>query len=215
LLRTYTGIVAPIIFLILLVWSGATRPHYDPVRDTISELTQGRGGVVQQINFWVYGLVLALVIAPDVRRRLRGGMAAMVVYGSLIAIALGCVGVATFAPEPTPVRSMSWSGWLHLVSAIVLVFGMIPAACLGFACAIRHDLRRRGLAVASILVGVTCAVLLVMTLAALGQGSSLVTARLGLIERVYVFLYLAWQCAASWRLSAAVRPVRSAARDSE
>jgi hypothetical membrane protein len=212
--RTYIAIAAPIIFLILLLWSGATRAHYDPVRDTISELTQGRNGVVQQVNFWLYGVVLALVIAPDLRRRMPAGMARLIACGSLVAIALGCLGVASFAPEPAPVRSMSGSGWLHLVSAIVLVFGMIPAACLGCACAIRNDSRQRALAVASTLVAVTCAALLVGTLTALGQGSAFVTARLGLIERVYVFLYLVWQCVASWKLGAADRPIRSAARDS-
>jgi hypothetical membrane protein len=213
--RTYAGIAAPIVFFVLLVMSGASRPGYDPVRDTISELTQGRGGVIQQANFWVYGLVLALVIMPGFRRRMPAGMARLIACASLVAIALGCLGVASFAPEPSPVRSMSWSGWLHLVSAIVLVFGMIPVACLGFACAFWGDSRQRALAVASTLVAVTCAALLVGTLTAMGQGNSFVTARLGLIERVYVLLYLVWQSVASWKLGAAERPIRSVARDSE
>jgi hypothetical protein len=98
----------PIIYLI----EGVTRPGHDAWRDTISSLSFGPLGWVQQFNFFLCG-VSVLVLAFTWRRMLAGAVCATW-YPILRAIeGLGLVAIAFITEDP-----------LHTVCLIIIVNAM-------------------------------------------------------------------------------------------
>src|SRR5690349_18521707 len=95
----------PIVYLI----EGVTRPGYDAWRDTISSLSFGPMGWVQQFNFFLCGESV-LALAFTWRRMLAGGVCATW-YPILRAIeGLGLVAIAFITQDP-----------LHTVCLIIIV----------------------------------------------------------------------------------------------
>ncbi|TAK17020.1 MAG: DUF998 domain-containing protein, partial [Acidobacteria bacterium] len=163
-------------------------------RQTISELGRGFGGT-SIVAF--YGIILvALVLAP-ISKALPASRSAILCVSALGVIAVGCIGLDLVAAESGSWDAMTWRGQLHLIFAFVFVFGGIPAACLAASRALPPSLR--GLRLYSLATGFGCLALLVATLVALGQSPPIaaIASRLGLIERVYVFSFLIWQCIVS------------------
>ena len=69
------GTLAPVLFTAVYLVEGAVRPGYDGWRQSISALSLGPGGWVQQANFAVLGLN-TLGVAYVWSRILRGGVGA-------------------------------------------------------------------------------------------------------------------------------------------
>ena len=196
--RAYAGILAPLVAMTVLLIQGATTPGYDPILNTISELGSGwRGtGIVA-----AYGLIVVSFVWEEVARSVlpTGSMAMWI--SALMAIGVGCLGLAVASPEPWPWHSMGWEGRLHLIFAFVFVFAAIPIACLAASRAL--PAAWPGLRLYSLATGLGSLTLLVGALIAL-RGSPpnrYVSTHLGLIERVYVFAFMTWQCIVSTRLA--------------
>src|SRR5689334_23108145 len=51
------GVVGPILFIVVFLIEGATRPGYSPWRNYVSQLSTGEGGWVQIANFIMCGLL--------------------------------------------------------------------------------------------------------------------------------------------------------------
>jgi hypothetical protein len=198
MVRAYAGIAAPLVVLAALVIFGATTTGYDPIRQTISEFGPGFGGTS---TVALYGALLATLVWEPIAKVMRPSFSSGMLVASLLAIAIGCVGL-NFAPaEPWPWNSMGWQGRLHLIFAFVFVFAAIPAACLFAAGAM--PAAWRGLRIYSAATGLGSLALFAGTLAALGgsRADPFVSTHLGLIERVYVFAFLIWQCIVSTRVA--------------
>jgi hypothetical protein len=69
------GTAGTLLFPIIYLIEGATRPGYDPLRQTISTLSLGPSGWIQQLNFAVCGISV-LWLAYVWRKVLTGGVCA-------------------------------------------------------------------------------------------------------------------------------------------
>ncbi len=109
------GVAGTALFPIIYVLEGATRPGYDAWRQTISALTLGPGGWIQQLDFALCG-VSVLWMAFVWRKILKGGVCATW-YPIIRGIeGLGLIAIAILTQDP-----------LHTVFLVVIVNAM----CLG------------------------------------------------------------------------------------
>jgi hypothetical protein len=192
-----------VVFLAVLLVEGAVRPEYQPLHDTISELSLGPRGWIQTANFLVFG-ILFLVFASGVKASLDESRAAQLGGALLSAIGLGVLGCGLFRAESWPPSSMSPVGLLHLVCAIGLVFALLPVATGVLTRAFVADARWRTLALATGLTSLVTLALLVGGLALMsppGRPPRIGNAYAGLIQRVDVAVFLAWQVAVARRIA--------------
>jgi len=106
------GVAGTALFPIIYVLEGATRPGYDAWRQTISALTLGPGGWIQQLDFALCG-VSVLWMAFVWRKILKGGVCATW-YPIIRGIeGLGLIAIAIITQDP-----------LHTVFLVVIVNAM-------------------------------------------------------------------------------------------
>jgi hypothetical protein len=106
------GVAGTALFPIIYVIEGATRPGYDAWRQTISALTMGPGGWIQQLDFALCG-VSVLWMAFVWRKILKGGVCATW-YPIIRGIeGLGLIAIAIVTQDP-----------LHTAFLIVIVNAM-------------------------------------------------------------------------------------------
>lgn len=193
------GVLAGPLYVTVSLSQALTRDGFDLARHQWSMLALGEHGWIQLLNFVLTGLML-VAAAVGMRRALRPGRGA--VWGPRLIGAYGVSMVAAGAfradpafgfPAGTPQGpgTISWHGMLHLAA------GAIGFACLGAACfvlASRFGSQRRGLAVASRIVGI--AFLAGFAVVASGAGSA--AANVAFI--VAVIAVLAWLAAVSIHL---------------
>ena len=206
-LASVAGTVGPILFFATLLIEGALRPGYHPLHDTISELSLGPRGWIQISNFLIFG-VLFLIFTRGVKQSLNGSGAARVGTAVLTVIGFGVLGCGLFRAEPWPPSSMSATGLLHLVCAMVLIFALLPIATGVLARAFATDAYWRSLTSATVMTSCVTLVLLVGGLALMsppGQSRRIGDEYAGLIQRIDVAVFLAWQIAVAIRLGDQVR----------
>jgi hypothetical protein len=93
------GLAGTLLFPIIYTIEGATRPGYDPLRQTISSLSLGPGGWIQQLNFALCG-VSVLWMAFVWRKILAGGVCATW-YPIMRGVeGLGLIAIAIFTRDP-------------------------------------------------------------------------------------------------------------------
>ena len=162
----YAGVVGPLLFIVVFLLEGATRPGYSAWRHYVSQLATGDGGWVQTVNFLVCG-ALVLVFAAALRQAIngtRGSIGAPVLLG-LFATALLVAG--TFATDPAlgyPVGAAqvhTAHGMIHGLAGL-FAFTLLPAAAFVMAWHFAASGERRWV-VYSVAVGM---VMLVMFVAA-------------------------------------------------
>ena len=106
------GVASSLLFPIIYLIEGATRPGYNAWSQTISALSHGPGGWIQQLNFVVCGVSI-LWMAFVWRKILTGGVCGRL-YPILRGIeGFGLIAVAIFPQDP-----------LHTVSLVVIVEAM-------------------------------------------------------------------------------------------
>ena len=106
------GVAGTVLFPVIYVLEGATRPGYDAWRQTISALTMGPGGWIQQLDFALCG-VSVLWMAFVWRKILKGGVCATW-YPIIRGIeGLGLIAIAIVTQDP-----------LHTIFLIVIVNAM-------------------------------------------------------------------------------------------
>ncbi|GIG92026.1 hypothetical protein Pen02_69620 [Plantactinospora endophytica] len=128
--------VGPPLFVLVLLFDGATRANYDPTYHPVSALSLGSRGWIQITNFVLTGL-LVLGFAVGLRRVLHPGRAgvwgpfAVGVFGlTLLLSGVFVMDPARGYPPGAPVDGdmSSWPGVLHDNFGIV-VFVSVPVAC--------------------------------------------------------------------------------------
>src|SRR5438876_8469311 len=95
----YAGIVGPLLFIVVFLLEGLTRPGYSAWRHYVSQLATGDGGWMQVLNFLVCG-TLVLAFAIGLRQALIGSRGSIVapILIALFAVALLVAGI--FVTDP-------------------------------------------------------------------------------------------------------------------
>jgi Protein of unknown function (DUF998) len=125
------GTLGGVLFAVVYLIEGATRPGYIAWQQAISALSLGPGGWVQQVNFVIFG-VLTLCSAVGWRQALATG-AASTWYPTLKGISgLGLIVDGFFSQDPAPgypvgavVGAHSLHGEIHVVVAFVIITAII------------------------------------------------------------------------------------------
>jgi Protein of unknown function (DUF998) len=180
------GFAGTVLFPIIYTIEGVARPGYDPLRQTISTLSLGPGGWIQQLNFALCGASV-LWMAFVWRKILAGGVCATW-YPILRAVeGVGLFGVAIFTRDP-----------VHTVFLVVIVNAM----CFGLFVIARRFWRRplwRGWAALSVACGLLLLVFMSFFGLALNPHSAL-AGYAGLFERVATNADTIWSLAVLIRL---------------
>lgn len=127
-----------VLFMVVFLLDGATRPGYDPLRHPVSALALGGRGWIQVANFAVTGLCM-LVGAIGLRRTLRAGPGAQWLPVLMAVFGLSLIASGVFVMDPMagyPPGALgeydsptSWHGELHGWAGLV-VFSSLPALAL-------------------------------------------------------------------------------------
>src|SRR5260370_3284706 len=72
----YAGVIGPLLFIVVFLVEGLTRPGYSAWRHYVSQLATGEGGWVQVANFLVCSSLM-VAFAMGLRFALRGGRASI------------------------------------------------------------------------------------------------------------------------------------------
>ena len=208
------GVVGPLLFIVVFLVEGATRPGYSVWRNFVSELALSDQGWEQIANFIVCGL-LCVTFAIGLRRTWRTGKASvwgpllMALFGlSLVVAGVFVTDPARGYPPGAPLKGgpQTWHGAIHGTNALV-AFGVLTAAC--FVLARRFGLQpeTRGWATYSRVTGV-----FVLALFVLGTASGaldeigVLSAPTGLIQRAQIIIGWSWIALTAWRLLFVARP---------
>jgi hypothetical membrane protein len=129
------GAIGPLLFVVVFLIEGATRPDYNPWHTTVSTLSWGDQGWIQIVNFCLFGLLM-LCFAIAVRRVLRTGRGSR--WGPILffIVGLGLITAGPFVTDPIlgypptlPSNGPpSLHGTIHNIASL-LVFIALPAAC--------------------------------------------------------------------------------------
>jgi hypothetical membrane protein len=154
------GVIGPVLFVVVFLIEGWTRPGYDPMRHFVSTLSLGDQGWQQIANFVITG-ILIIAGAAGLRRTMRDGPGSR--WGPILigAAGLGVLLAGVFVTDPAmgyppgsppglPTTS-SWHGTIHDMVSLV-VFSGLPIAA--FVMARRFRGERGRWALYSVLTGI-------------------------------------------------------------
>jgi Protein of unknown function (DUF998) len=133
----FCGVIGPLLFILVLLIEGATRPGYSAWQTDGSYLALSNQGWEQIANFLVCGL-LCIAFAVGLRRIWRAGRAS--VWGPLLiglfGLGLLIVGVCVTDPgggyppgAPINGSPSTWHGWVHGITGGLIFNVVLPAAC--------------------------------------------------------------------------------------
>jgi uncharacterized protein DUF998 len=120
------GTVGGLLYTAIYLIEGAIRPDYDAWQQTISALSLGPGGWVQQVDFVFFGLV-TIALAFIWRQILKGGVGATwyPIMRGLEGLAL--IGAGFFSVDPAPgypkgaILTSTLHGTIHTMCALVVI----------------------------------------------------------------------------------------------
>lgn len=203
------GVIGPLLFMIVVLLEGATRPGYDAWHHPVSTLSLGPQGWAQVANFFACG-VLVLCFAAGLRYVLSPGRGAT--WGPiLIGIAgLGLVGAALFNTDPSlgypphVLQTQTLHGSIHLM--LSNLFGVAVMAA-GIVIALRFA-ATPGWRLWALYSMVTVVLVLgFAVLATLASASSDAGSPFGLFQRLSIFAALGWIALVAYRLMNKELPV--------
>src|SRR5215469_15028456 len=192
------GVIGPLLFIVVFLIEGATRPSYSAWRDAVSQLSLGTQGWMNSINIFICGLFL-LCFAFGLKRALRPGKGSvwvprltllcgvLLIMGAIFPIspALG------YPPGVAPTYSLH--GLIHAL-AVTIFFGCLSALCFVVGQRFVGDADWRGWALYSRLTGVVVAVFYIMTsvVTTLDMNGLLPDAPGGLLQRIAIISGFGW-----------------------
>jgi hypothetical protein len=188
------GGIGALLFTVIYLLEGATRPGYDAWRQPISALSLGPGGWLQQVNFVVFGALLALSSVGWYRFLAPGhGAIWFPLLQSISGLCL--IGAGVFSMDPFPGypprvarASATAHGTLHSIFAWALIL-TLAQGCFTFGVYFVRLFHWRGWAVYSYVTG---ALILIFWGAFVQQATGPFA---GLVERLSAGSHDLWLCA--------------------
>jgi hypothetical membrane protein len=182
------GIIAPILYVMLIIVEGLLRPGYSQVSQAMSELGQNGtpNATLQDANFVIDGILL-IALAVGLHKGInqgagsRIGPALMAVFGSANIL------VGTLFPLPSPFHMPV--GVIGFVAMIIAIFAFSRRA--------RRDNQWHGYGSYSLATGVLSVAIFVFIILT-GQG--ILAAWFGLLQRIFAAPLLLWIGVMSMRL---------------
>jgi len=162
------GAIGPLLFIVVFLVEGATRPHYSVWQDAVSALSLGKGGWMQRANFIVCG-ALVIGFAIGLRRVLHTGRGST--WGPILLGIFGLclIGAGIFVTDPglgypheASTITLTVHGTIHNLITLV-AFISLPAACFVLARRDAADPAVRGWAWYAIATGLLVAAFFVLT----------------------------------------------------
>ena len=195
------GVIGPLLFIVVLLIEGATRPGYSALRNYGSDLELSNQGWEQIANFIVCGL-LCIAFAVGLRRIWRTGRAS--VWGPLLIgiFGLGLVVAGVFVTDPgrgyppgAPLKGdpQTIHGYIHGINGAVLFNLVLPAACFVLARRFAADPQNRNWATYSWMTGVVILLISVLSIVAspIAENGGF-PLPLGLIQRAQIIVGWVW-----------------------
>ncbi len=187
------GAVGGILFALTYLIEGATRPGYDATQQAISALSLGPGGVVQQINFVAFG-VLLLFSAVGWRRVLRPGRARVLFPLFEALTGVGLIVDGFFSQDPAPgypvgavlLTTPTLHGKVHVIFAIIAITSL-ALGCFALAWRFSVEPQWHGWALYSVVVGLLTIIFIAIFGAAQGAHGPA-----GVFERLATGVHSVW-----------------------
>lgn len=187
------GVAGPLIFIVVFLVEGATRPNYSPWHQFVSLLSLGDQGWMQITNFLISG-VLILCFAFGLRPVFRPGKGST--WGPILIglVGLGLVGAGIFSTDPAlgyppgAPTTPTLHGVLHSLVSLV-AFASLIAACFVLARRFTGDPAWRGWRFYSIATGIVVLVFFVLTDVAATPDPG---APAGLLQRISIISGWGW-----------------------
>jgi hypothetical protein len=195
------GVIGPLLFIVVFLIEGATRPGYSAWRTDVSYLALSNQGWEQIVSFLVCGS-LCIAFAVGLRRIWRIGRAS--VWGPLLIglFGLGLMAAGVFVADPgggyppgAPINGspQTWHGWVHGINGAVLFNVVLPAACFVLSRRFASDPQTRRWATYSWMTGALILVISIVSTITLPfaerAGFPVVD---GLIQRILIIMGWAW-----------------------
>ncbi len=190
------GVIGPVLFTLVYLIEGATRPGYDAIHQAASALSLGDQGWIQVLNFIICGFLI-LGFGLGLRQILSGGPGATAGPILIGAVGIGLILAGIFKTDPAlgyppgtppgPALHTTLHGALHWVLGGLVVFSCFPAACFVFARRWVSLPDEKGWAAYSIASGVLMIAFFIAFAIASMQGGPA-----GLFERLSLSFGLAW-----------------------
>lgn len=195
------GVIGPLLFIIVFLIEGATRPSYSAWHHFVSSLSQGEQGWMQITNFIVCGS-LVFCFALGLRRVLYPGKGST--WGPILlgSFGLGLIGAGIFVTDtvlgypPDASTAATLHGMLHDLVSLV-VFAALPSACFVLARRFAGDPAWRGWATYSIVTGILVVVFFI-TAGAFAQPDP--NAPAGFFQRISIITGWSWIALLALRL---------------
>jgi hypothetical membrane protein len=192
LLLTF-GALGPLLFIVVFLVEGATRPGYSAWRHFVSSLSLGQQGWVQIANFLVCG-ALVVAFAIGLRQVLYPGAAST--WGPILLGIFGLclIGAGIFVTDPLlgyppgVTSTPTLHGALHMLLSLI-AFIALPAACLVLARRFAGDPVWRGWAAYSIATAILVTVFFIAADVAANAGPN---APAGLFQRLSIIIGWGW-----------------------
>jgi hypothetical protein len=212
------GVIGPLLFILVLLIEGATRPGYSAWQTDGSYLALSNQGWEQIANFLVCGL-LCIAFAVGLRRLWRTGRAS--VWGPLLIglFGLGLLIVGVFVTDPgggyppgAPINGSpsTLHGWIHGITGGLIFNVVLPAACFVLSRRFAADPQHRRWATYSWLTGALILIISIPSTIILPiaerAGFPVVD---GLFQRVEITLGWAWIALTALHLWREARTARS------
>jgi hypothetical protein len=200
------GVIGPLLFTVVVLIEGATRPDYSPWLLAVSQLSLGPQGWVNTVTIFVFGLFL-VGFALGLKRALRAGQSS--VWGPRLTLLCGLLMIVLaifpvnsglgYPPGVPP--SYSLHGLIHL-SAATIFFGCLSALCFVVGRRFVSAAHWAGWVVYSQLTGVVVVVfyILASVVTTLDTRGILHNAPGGLLQRIAIFGGVSWIACLAVRL---------------
>ncbi|HEX6556869.1 MAG TPA: DUF998 domain-containing protein [Ktedonobacteraceae bacterium] len=209
------GMIGPLLFIIVFLIEGATRPGYSAWRHAVSQLSLGDQGWMNSINIFVCGLFL-LCFAFGLRLVLQSGKASF--WGPSLTLLCGVLFITAaifpvnpalgYLPGVAPTYSLH--GLIHAL-AVTIFFGCLSALCFVLGQRFVDGADWTGWALYSRITGVVVALFYIATpvVTTLDMNGLLPNAPGGLLQRVAIISGFGWIMLLALRLMRQEKQVRA------
>ena len=192
------GVIGPLLFIIVFLIEGATRPGYSAWRHAVSQLSLGDQGWEQIANFIVCGLFL-LCFAFGLRLVLQSGKASFWGPGFVLLCGVLFIIAAIFPVNPAlgyppgVAPTYSLHGLIHAL-VVTIFFGCLSALCFVLAQRFAGGPGGKGWALYSRITGAVVATFYIATsvVTTLDMNGVLPDAPGGLLQRVAIISGFGW-----------------------